>query len=309
MIDLAAVYPVPRDNNDRLTGAFAALIAPTAAGGSADLETLDRVVDFVMSRGIDGVVVGGGTGEYPHFTVAERASMIARVRRRLNGAGTLISCVGTSSIHTTLELAQHAAEQGSDYLLIPMPYFFQYGQDDLAIFCERVCESVALPCLLYNLPSFTAGVDVETASRLLESVTNLVGMKDSSGDESRLAPFAALRARLPVSVLVGDDSVLLPALKAGWDGVISGIGCFAPELIVSIYRAFRCGRAEEAAEQQRVLDELIEKLVRMPIPWGVRIGLETRGLPNGPLHQPVAESRKAAIGDFRAWVQRWSASC
>jgi len=299
---------VRKDDNNRLSGAFAALITATDEHGSADLHTLDRVVDFVMGHGVNGVVVGGGTAEYPHFSVAQRASTIARVRQRLNGSGTLVASIGTSSIHTTLELARLATQEGPDYLLISMPYFFQYGQDDLAAFCERVCESVSVPCLLYNLPSFTAGVTVETASRLLDSIPNLVGMKDSSGDETNLAPLAVLRSRIPVSVLVGDDSLLLPALAAGWDGVISGIACFAPDLIVSIYRAYHCGRLEEAAAQQRVLDQLIEKLVRMPIPWGVRLGLEIRGLPNGPLHQPVAESRKPAIADFQAWVREWCAS-
>jgi 4-hydroxy-tetrahydrodipicolinate synthase len=299
---------VSTKNDHRLSGAYAALITPIDARGSADFQTLDKVVDFVMGHGMKGVVVGGGTGEYPHFTVAERAAAIARVRQRLNGSGTLIASIGTSSIHTTLELARLAAEQGADYLLIPMPYFFQYNQDDLAAFAECVCASASVPCLLYNLPSFTAGFTVETASRLLESVPNLVGMKDSSGDENNLAPLAELRSRLPVSMLVGDDSLLLPALAAGWDGVISGIGCFAPDLIVSIYNAYRGGHLDEATAQQRVLDELIEKLVRMPIPWGVRIGLEVRGIPNGPLHQPVADSRKPAIADFQAWVRGWSAS-
>ena len=292
----------------RLSGAFAALITPVDEHGATDLATLDKVVDFVMGNGVNGVVAGGGTAEYPHFAVAERASAIARVRQRLPGSAPLIASIGTSSIHTTLDLARRAADEGADYLLIPTPYFFHYNQDDLAAFCERVCESVALPCLLYNLPSFTAGLTVETAARLLESVPNLVGLKDSSGDPNNLAPLAEVRSRLPVSIFVGDDSMLLPALAAGWDGVISGIACFAPDLILSIYRAWRDGKAEEAAALQRVLDELIEKLVSMPIPWGVRIGLETRGIPNGPLHQPVAESRKAVIADLRAWVRAWCKS-
>jgi len=291
-----------------LLGAFAALITPVDGHGATDLPTLDKVVDFVMSHGVSGVVAGGGTAEYPHFGVAERAAAIARVRQRLNGSAPLIASIGTSSIHTTLQLARRAADEGADFLLIPAPYFFHYDQDDLAAFCECVCEAVTLPCLLYNLPSFTGGFTVETAARLLESIPNLVGMKDSSGDLNNLAPLAEVRGRLPVSIFVGDDSVLLPALAAGWDGVISGIACFAPDLIVSIYRAWGAGKTEEAAALQRVLDELIEKLVRMPIPWGVRIGLETRGIPNGPLHQPVAESRKAAIADFQAWVRAWCAS-
>jgi 4-hydroxy-tetrahydrodipicolinate synthase len=98
-----------------------------------------------------------------------------------------------------------------------------------------------MPFLLYNLPSFTNGIEPQTAIRLLNGVPNLVGMKDSSGNTADLKPLGDARKQSDFSLFVGDDSLLLGALQAGWDGVVSGIACFVPELISSVYRSYRSG--------------------------------------------------------------------
>jgi 4-hydroxy-tetrahydrodipicolinate synthase len=219
--------------------------------------------------------------------------------------GKVVASIGTSSIYSTVHLAQRAADAGCDALLIPMPYFFCYEQQDLAAFCREVCRKVSIPCFLYNLPSFTNPLGVETAIELLSTVPNLVGMKDSSGQIPSLERLARARANCDFSLFVGDDSLLLEALRAGWDGVISGIACFVPELIVAVYRSYRDGNLEAAAEYQSALDELIEQVVRLPIPWGVRIGLATRGIANGPMHLPLSTGRSQQVEVLQHWLDKW----
>jgi 4-hydroxy-tetrahydrodipicolinate synthase len=289
-----------------VSGVLAALVTPIDDAGQVDLATFDHVIDFVVARGVDGVVIGGGTAEYPNFELEDRARLAARAVQRMSGRGSVITCVGTASIHSTLRLARSAADSGSDALLIPMPHFFRYEQQDLTAFCERVCSSVSAPCLLYNLPSFTNGLSVETAIHLLESMPNLMGMKDSSGEKANLAPLARARQRRGFSLFVGDDSLLLDALRAGWDGVVSGIACFVPELIVAVYRSHRAGNAGQAAAYQATLDELIEQVVRLPIPWGVRVGLEARGIPNGPMHVPPTQERRRQMDELCCWLRHWA---
>ncbi|MGD0579288.1 MAG: dihydrodipicolinate synthase family protein, partial [Bryobacteraceae bacterium] len=136
-----------------VSGVLAALVTPIDDFGRVDLATFDRVIDFVVERGVDGVLIGGGTAEYPDFEVEDRARLAAHAVRRMAGRGCVVTCVGTSSIHSTLRLACSAADSGSDALLVPMPHFFRYEQQDLAAFCECVCGCVSTPCLLYNLPS------------------------------------------------------------------------------------------------------------------------------------------------------------
>jgi dihydrodipicolinate synthase/N-acetylneuraminate lyase len=104
---------------------------------------------------------------------------------------------------------------------------------------------------------------------------------------------------------VGDDSLLLPALMARWNGVISGIACFVPELISAISRAYRSGDQSLAAAEQVKLDELIEWVVKLPIPWAVRAGLAARGIANGPMHVPPSADRIAMIQQFQNWLGPW----
>lgn len=290
-----------------LSGVFAALATPIDEEGRPDADAFERVINFVAERGVKGVVIGGGTAEYPHFSTEERAAFTAQAVRRIRGNGIVIASIGTSSIYSTLHLARCAVDAGVDALLVPMPHFFQYEQEDLVSFCEAVCAAVPVPCLLYNLPSFTAGVSVESAIHLLRSVPNLVGMKDSSGDRDHLAPLSRARVNDEFSLFVGDDSLLLDALHAGWDGVVSGIACFAPELICAVYNSYSNGDEERARCCQQMLDELIEQVVRLPIPWGVRIGLAARGVPNGPMHVPPSRNRLRQAEELRAWLDAWSA--
>ncbi len=288
------------------SGVFAALATPVDAHGRPDEDAFGRAIDFVTERGIDGVVIGGGTAEYPHFTIEERSALVGQAVRRIGGERPVIASIGTSSIHSTVRLARCAADSGADVLLIPMPHFFRYAQEDLISFCEAVCASVSIPCWLYNLPSFTAGVAVESAIELLHGVPNLVGMKDSSGERSNLQPLAEARSRGEYAVFVGDDSLLFDALCAGWNGVVSGIACFAPELIRAVYDAHKAGDVARARRRQDLLDEVIEQIVQLPIPWGVRIGLGARGVPNGPMHVPPSPRRAKQTEELGAWLAAWT---
>jgi 4-hydroxy-tetrahydrodipicolinate synthase len=287
------------------SGVLAALITPVDESGEPNIDKFHDVIEFVLTRGVNGVVIGGGTAEYPHLALKDRIELTAQAVQHVKGRGFVVASIGTSSIHSTLRLAEKAQESGCDALLIPMPYFFRYEQHDLAAFAREVCQNVSLPCLLYNLPSFTNPLNVDTAIDLLTSVPNLVGMKDSSGEAASLQPLAEARKNRKFSLFVGDDSFLLPALRAGWDGVVSGIACFVPELIVGLYRSYRAGDLEKAAEQQATLDEVIDQIVQLPIPWGVRIGLGVRGLTNGPLHLPLSDARQEQISSLKRWLTEW----
>lgn len=291
-----------------LSGVFTALCTPIDALGRPDLVAFDRIIDFVMERGIEGVVIGGGTAEYPHFSVAERASLAMRAVQRMAGRGRVIVCVGTASIFSTLRLAREAVDSGCDALLLPMPYFFRYSQDDLASYCEMVCGSVSAPVLLYNLPGFTNPLEVSTALRLLENVPNLVGLKDSSGQKENLEALAITDKQRNFSLFVGDDALLLSALRAGWDGVVSGIACFAPELIVAVYRSYREGHENQAMANQASLDELIHRVIAgLPIPWGVRLGLAARGIANGEMHLPPSPARVRQMEEIEISFGDWAA--
>ncbi len=142
---------------------------------------------------------------------------------------------------------------------------------------------------------------------MIGSTPNVVGMKDSSGIVDNLKPLADARQSRKFSLFVGDDSLLLDALSAGWDGVVSGIACFVPELITAVYNNYRKNDLQRARACQDTVDQVIEYLVRLPIPWGVRVGLETRGIPNGPMHVPPSPQRRAQMDEMTGFLTGWAA--
>jgi 4-hydroxy-tetrahydrodipicolinate synthase len=290
--------------NSFLDGLFAAVVTPTREDGRIDLETFDRVLEFLVAAGVTGVCLGGATGEYPHFETADRMTLIRRASARLPHDIPLLVGIGAPSIRLVLELGQCAMDAGSRALLLPMPMFFRYEQDDLAAFASEVARTLRAPCLLYNLPSFTNGLSAETGLRLLETEEFIVGIKDSSGDADAMDAYSTARGRDAWTLLVGDDRLLHRGLRAKWNGGISGVACFCPELLTGIYRNFTAGRVEESARQQALLDELIEHLAPFPTPWGIRIGLAARGIPTGPLPLPLTSQRRAQVDAFTAWFNR-----
>jgi 4-hydroxy-tetrahydrodipicolinate synthase len=261
----------------------------------------------LIERDVSGICLGGATGEYPHFETAERQPLMARAARRLPQDRLLLVGIGGASVRHTLELGRAALDAGSRALLLPMPMFFRYEQGDLEAFCAHVSTALRGPCLLYNLPDFTNGLAADTIAKLLREQEFIVGIKDSSGRREHLQRFADERGAASWTLLVGDDAALEQGLRAGWDGSISGVAGFCPELLVGLYRSYREGRLDETARLQRLLDELISHLSVFPTPWGIRVGLAARGIETGPLPLPLSAARQRQIAEFRRWLPGWLA--
>jgi len=288
-----------------IAGLFAAVATPVHADGRVDFRTLDRLVDFLVESGASGVCLGGATGEYPHFETADRRAVIQRAADRLPDDRALVVGIGAPSMRQTIELGETALEAGSRALLLPMPMFFRYEQEDLEAYCAHVSGALRAPCLLYNLPDFTNGLAAATVLNLLRREEFIVGIKDSSGSVENLAAFAQARNGQPWTLLVGDDRALHKGLQAGWDGGISGVAGCCPELLVSLVRSARDGHPDETATLQAQLDELIGRLGVFPTPWGIRIALEARGFPTGPLPLPLTPGRRQQILEFQVWFRAW----
>jgi 4-hydroxy-tetrahydrodipicolinate synthase len=288
-----------------MRGLFAAVATPVRPDGSVDEAAFDRVLEFLIAAGVDGVCLGGATSEYPHVDAAARAALIRRASARLPADRALLVGIGAPTVRQTLELGRAAVEAGSAAVLLPMPLFFRYAQDDLREYCAHVSRTLAAPCLLYDLPDFTNPLEPATTLALLREEPFIVGLKDSSGCADRIEGFASARGDRPWTFFVGDDRLLLDGVRAGWNGGISGVAGFCPELLVSLYRSAAAGQTAEAERCQRMLDALIEQMAVFPAPWGVRIGLAARGIDTGPLPLPLTERRRDQVAAFERWFPSW----
>ena len=289
-----------------IKGVYAALITPVDDTGHPDEEGLIRLLDFVLAGGVDGICIGGGTSEYPHFTIDDRKAIIKVASNHLNGRVPFLTAIGAPTMRLVLDLGRFALERGSQMALLPMPYFFRYGQSDLDAYARTVAAGLGGPCLLYNLPGFTNPLDPETTLDLLRTEQNLVGFKDSSGDRSALQVLRSVKVQRPdVSLLCGSDGLFLEALEASWDGGISGIASCAPELLAAIYGHHAAGEHQEARQRQGLLGELIQLIDRLPFPWSIRLACEVRGIDNGPLPFPLSEERRMEVASQRKAYADW----
>jgi 4-hydroxy-tetrahydrodipicolinate synthase len=288
-----------------LSGLIAAVATPLTSAGTLDIAAVERIVGLLVDAGVAGVCLGGATAEYPHTTRDERIALIDAVSQRLPVRTPFVVGIGAASPRDVVPLAEASFESGATAVLLSMPLFFPYAQDDLEAFCRVVAAQAGGPVLLYDLPSFTTPLETATIVTLLEEVPGIIGIKDSSGKRDRLAALVARRGDRPWRLIVGDDNVLAEGLAAGWDGSISGVAGFCPELLVALTQAALARDTARVAELAGWLRELIAQISVFPTPWGIRVGLAVRGIDTGPLPLPSSSRRIAQVAAFHAWLPPW----
>src|SRR5208283_3203130 len=143
------------------------------------------------------------------------------------------------------------------------------------------------PVLIYNIPQCTRDLGLANILRLIATVPNIIGLKDSSGHKPNIATIAQAQAQTPLAFIIGSDDLLLEAFEQGAVGSISGIAGACPELILPVYEALRAGKKEQARALQARLDEFIFHIRGFPSPWAMKLALQVRGLDMGALAWPM----------------------
>ncbi len=161
-------------SNVEISGVFAALLTPRNAEGNIDVPALRNLVRFLTKSGISSFAVNGATGEFCLTSPAELRTMLSTTRAAGEGKARILCCVGAAGAAQSIELVRVAESEEVEGLLLPMPYFYPYGQEDLDLFCRTVADATRLSVLLYNLPQFTSGLNKETVRSLITEVPNLV---------------------------------------------------------------------------------------------------------------------------------------
>lgn len=290
-----------------MKGVFAAVATPTRDDGRMDVGVFEQLIDFLAGAGTHGVCLGGATSEYPRTDFGDRVTAIETARKGLpEGCGLLVG-IGAPSVRQVLELGERAFSAGAAAILLPMPMFFRYAQPDLRAYCAEISRTLRKPCLLYDLPEFTNPLLPQTSIALMRDEEFITGIKDSSGQPENLTAFAGARDDRDWTLFVGHDRLVADGLHAGWDGTVSGIAGFCPELPLAIYRSVAAGDGARATELQALVDELLVHFATLPTPWAVHAGLEVRGFPMGPFPLPLSAERARDVEAFRAWVTEWLA--
>ncbi len=278
-------------------GSIPALVTPMTADGAVDFPAWDRVLDFHVSGGTDGVVVAGTTGESPTLERAELEQLVTRAKARLAGRLPVIAGSGTNSTAKTIALSRAAEAAGADALLLVTPYYNKPTQEGLFRHFTAVADAVRVPILLYNVPGRT-GCDMlpETIVRLSRHA-RIVGVKEATGDLARAEPILAGAPR-GFALISGDDPTAAQLMKLGACGVISVTANVAPRAMHDVCAAALAGRHAEALSRNEALMPLHRAMFveanPIPVKWAVeRLGLIGPGI-RLPL-TPLAERYRAEV--------------
>jgi 4-hydroxy-tetrahydrodipicolinate synthase len=286
-------------------GVFAAAASPLLDDGRLNLGEFERLVGFLAAAGVHGVCLGGATSEYPRMETGDRKAAIDAAARLLRQPAALLVAIGAPTIKQVLDLGDHALSAGAAAVLLPMPMFYRYRQCDLRMYCAEVSRTLRKPCLLYDLPDFTNALDPATSIALMRDETFITGIKDSSGRVENLTAFAGARDDRDWTLFVGHDRLLADGLSTGWDGTVSGVAGFCPELPQAIYDSIVRRDGSRATALQALVDELLVQFDTLPTPWAVRAGLEVRGFRMGPYPLPLSAERARQVAAFKAWLPDW----
>lgn len=286
------------------SGSIVAIVTPMRADGAVDFDALDRLVDFHVDNGTDGIVAVGTTGESATLDVQEHIDVVRRVIERSAKRLPVIAGTGANSTAEAIHLTRLAKEAGADACLLVTPYYNKPTQEGLYRHYRAVAEAVDIPLILYNVPGRTAcDMKPATVARLTE-IRNIVGLKEASGSLERNRELRDLVGN-KLCLLSGDDDIAVESTLNGFRGVISVTANVVPRQV----RAAIAAALEGDAERARRLNETLVPLHRalflesnpIPVKWALaRLGLISDGirLPLTPLakqfHAPVLEAIQAA---------------
>ncbi len=269
-------------------GVYTALITPFR-GDAVDWDALEVHIENQVQGGVDGVVPMGTTGESPTLSFEEHEVFIKRVVKIVNGRIKVIAGTGANSTKEAIWLTKGAIDAGVDAVLSVNPYYNKPTQKGLIAHYESIGRECKIPIILYNIPG-RSGVNFlpESVKELLDRTGNIVAMKEASGDVVQMMRLIEL-CGTRLTVLSGDDNLLLPLLAVGGKGVISVLSNLLPADIKSVVTLFNNGEIDKSRELFYRLLPLCRGMFLETNPIPVKAAIEMTGLCSGDLRLPLTK--------------------
>lgn len=266
-------------------GAATALITPTNAQG-VDYPALEKLINWQIEQGIDGLVICGTTGEGSTLTDAEHKEVLRFSLEVAAGRVPMIAGTGSNDTAYAISMTRHACELGYDAVLVVTPYYNKATQKGLIASFTAIAEASTKPVILYNVPSRT-GVNIEpvTAAKLAE-VENIAAIKEAGGNISKVVELAAL-AGDKLDIYSGNDDQIVPIMACGGKGVISVLSNVLPAETSEMCHKMLSGDVAGAMEMQKKYLALTNALFSEVNPIPVKAAMAALGFCENYLRLPL----------------------
>jgi len=265
-----------------IQGSIVALVTPMDESGAVDKESLKKLLEFHIEQGTDAIVAVGTTGESATLDEDEHCDVIKTVVDVVAGRIPVIAGTGANATSEAINLTRKAKQAGADACLIVTPYYNKPTQQGLYLHYKAIAEAVDIPQILYNVPGRTACDMLPDTVGRLSHIDNIVGIKDATGDLSRVQKFRDLTSA-DFALYSGDDATSREFCLLGGHGTITVTGNVAPRLVHEMISAAINGDSATALAIDTKLQALHKDLFiqsnPIPVKWAVaELGLISKGI-------------------------------
>jgi len=274
----------------KFRGLGVALVTPFDQNGAIDWQALDRLVCFQIEQKVDYLVVLGTTAETATLTTDEKVALLERIKKINNNKLPIVLGIGSNDTHGLLRQLDNYDLDGVDAILSVCPYYTKPSQEGIFLHFSALARKTDLPVILYNVPGRTGvSIEVNTVKRLRKAHSNIIGIKEASGD---LSTISALKEELPqdFQVISGDDFTTIPAIGLGAEGVISVIGQSIPNIFGRGVRAALSGNLKDANLVHESIQYFCELNFQEGNPTGIKSSLSNMNLINPYLRLPLVSA-------------------
>lgn len=224
-----------------------------------DYEAFENHIEFLIDNGVKSIIINGTTAENPTLTTEERNTLLECGIKKVNGRVPVIAGTGTNNTQASIDASIKAKELGADAIMLITPYYNKTSQRGLIAHFTKIADEVALPVVLYNVPSRTnMTIDIETVLKLSEN-PYIVALKDATGD---LEYAKTLKQQLPsdFALYSGNDDNMLDYYQLGGAGLISVVANAIPQETQQLYDYVVNDQLEQANTLNRDITELLDHL-------------------------------------------------
>ena len=280
------------------------MVTPFDAKNNIDYKAAEKLVNFLIKKGVHALFPVGTTGEMFKLSEEERKKLAETVVKTAAGRVPVCIHVGAMDQDTTIRLARHAEKIGADFIACVTPAYFSATPREIEEYFVAVAKSVGkdFPLYLYNIPQLAVNMlTADIVKRVADKCKNVIGVKYSNSD--MLLTYNYILTKKGFSVLQGTDRCFLPALFMGCTGTVSGISCVYPEPYVKVYESYEKGDYAAAEKYQIIANDYCNMLRCGANMAYFKAALEYRGLPGGHMRAPQLDLDKAEMKEFLAGLK------
>lgn len=276
------------------TGAITALVTPFK-NQSVDFDGLRKLTEFQIKSGIHGLVPVGTTGESPTLSHEEHMDVIRAVIETTRKRVPVIAGTGSNSTHEAVDLTRLSHEAGADAMLVVAPYYNKPSQEGLYRHFATIADVTDRPIILYSIPG-RCGIEISVpvVERLRKKYPHVAYIKEAGGTVDRVDQLKQALGR-DITVLSGDDSLTLPFMSVGAEGVISVASNLLPKEVAQLVTLALDGDFAKAGKLHRKLYPTFKTLFIEPNPVPVKFAMARAGrIGSAEVRPPLCEMSQAS---------------